>query len=430
MSIAAFQTRRGMGRTTVLLAVALVVAVPVPAAGQEHAGLVEGTVIDADTGVAIRGILVEVLDQTGTLVGDYVTGESGGFAVWVDVPLVEIRFSICDCSLWSGPTYAPETYHNKRLPGTSMQPNWISVPHGVSVSVDAALHRKGYLYGQIADDTGRRLGSCVAVIDRHGMVAPSNGPRGGLRFELEVPTAVGYRLTVHDCDRDPLAAPEAWFRDASGFNDAVQLAVTVGRGTGPITITVGGPDGPIPPVPDVFPYDDFSGSTFEEDILWLTRVDVTRGCNPPLNTFFCPGNVVTRGQMAAFLSRALGLPDSGSAGFVDTEGHRFEADIDRLASAEITKGCNPPANDRYCPDASVTREQMAALLARALELPAPVGSDAFSDDDGSIFEREIEALATAGITRGCNPPANDRFCPGAPVTRAQMAAFLHRAFET
>jgi len=33
----------------------------------------------------------------------------------------------------------------------------------------------------------------------------------------------------------------------------------------------------------------------------------------------------------------------------------------------------------------------------------------------------------AGITAGCDPPVNDRFCPDDVVTRGQMAAFLHRA---
>ncbi|MFO7292941.1 MAG: S-layer homology domain-containing protein, partial [Acidimicrobiia bacterium] len=54
------------------------------------------------------------------------------------------------------------------------------------------------------------------------------------------------------------------------------------------------------------------------------------------------------------------------------------------------------------------------------------GTD-FVDDDGSIFEGDIERLAAAGITRGCNPPDNDRFCPDDPITRGQMAAFLFRA---
>jgi hypothetical protein len=38
-------------------------------------------------------------------------------------------------------------------------------------------------------------------------------------------------------------------------------------------------------------------------------------------------------------------------------------------------------------------------------------------------------MGTAGVTQGCNPPANDRFCPDDFVTRAQMAAFFKRAFS-
>ena len=68
---------------------------------------------------------------------------------------------------------------------------------------------------------------------------------------------------------------------------------------------------------------------------------------------------------------------------------------------------------------------MAAFLNRALGLPA--GTKVFSDTKAHIFEADVAALAAAGITRGCNPPTNDRFCPDDPVTRGQMAAFLYRA---
>jgi len=40
---------------------------------------------------------------------------------------------------------------------------------------------------------------------------------------------------------------------------------------------------------------------------------------------------------------------------------------------------------------------------------APGGS--FVDDNESIHEASIEAIAAEGITTGCNPPTNDRFCP-------------------
>jgi uncharacterized protein YbjT (DUF2867 family) len=130
--------------------------------------------------------------------------------------------------------------------------------------------------------------------------------------------------------------------------------------------------------------------------------------------------------MAAFLVRALGLLAGDTLDFVDDNDSVFEADIEKLAAAGITLGCNPPANDRFCPDQPVTRGQMAAFLVRALDLPAGASVD-FVDDDGSVFEADIEKLAAAGITLGCNPPANDRFCPDQPVTRGQMAAFLRRA---
>ena len=104
-------------------------------------------------------------------------------------------------------------------------------------------------------------------------------------------------------------------------------------------------------------------------------------------------------------------------------------DIDKLATAGVTAGCNPPVNDNFCPDKSVTREQMAAFLVRALGLSDDGGGNTFIDDDESIFQDEIAKLAAAGITTGCNPPDNDMFCPKNPVTREQMAAFLRRALS-
>jgi len=169
--------------------------------------------------------------------------------------------------------------------------------------------------------------------------------------------------------------------------------------------------------------------TFYADIEWLAAEGVTRGCNPPDNDLFSPAASVTRGQMAAFLHRALdGTLTAGPVlDFTDIGGSVFIADIEWLGSVGVTRGCNPPTNDMFCPTDVVTRGQMAAFLVRALGYTAGAGSDQFSDDDGSTFEADIERLAEAGVTRGCNPPANDMFCPSAPVTRGQMAAFLRRA---
>lgn len=113
--------------------------------------------------------------------------------------------------------------------------------------------------------------------------------------------------------------------------------------------------------------------------------------------------------------------------FVDDNDSVFETDIEWMFNQGITKGCNPPKNDEFCPEDRVTREQMAAFIVRAMGYVDDGGGDLFDDDDLSIFEHDIDRLGAAGVTKGCNPPANNLFCPASFVTRGQMAAFLHRA---
>ncbi|HVR79553.1 MAG TPA: kelch repeat-containing protein [Acidimicrobiia bacterium] len=71
-----------------------------------------------------------------------------------------------------------------------------------------------------------------------------------------------------------------------------------------------------------------------------------------------------------------------------------------------------------------------ALFASTLAIPEVVSAaGSFTDDDNSTFEADIEWLAAEGVTKGCNPPTNDRYCPDDFVTRGQMAAFLRRALD-
>ncbi len=100
----------------------------------------------------------------------------------------------------------------------------------------------------------------------------------------------------------------------------------------------------------------------------LADLEVTKGCrdDPPR---YCPERPVTREEMASFLARAFELPGGTPGRFSDTEGSPHAADIDRLAAAGITAGCD---QGRYCPDRLVTRAEMATFLARALKLvPLP-----------------------------------------------------------
>jgi Big-like domain-containing protein/beta-propeller repeat-containing protein/all-beta uncharacterized protein/S-layer family protein len=160
---------------------------------------------------------------------------------------------------------------------------------------------------------------------------------------------------------------------------------------------------------------------------------VTIGCG---GGNYCPESPVTREQMAAFIIRALGMPDPPAPSqqrFADVPpSNSFYAFIEEMAARGITLGCGTNAQGQpiYCPSGPVTREQMAAFLIRALgdSNPPIPASQRFNDVPASnIFYNFIDRMAVLQITLGCSssPPL---YCPSDNVTRGQMAAFLVRAF--
>lgn len=168
------------------------------------------------------------------------------------------------------------------------------------------------------------------------------------------------------------------------------------------------------------PFLDDDGSVFEDDIITLFGMGVTKGCAPDR---YCPDRPVTRGEMATMLVRAFELTGPVGDSFVDDNGSPHQAAIEVLAANDITKGCAP---NRFCPDRSITRAEMAVFLSRILDLPAvaPVG---FVDIVSSEASEAIDSLAVAGITKGCSP---NSFCPSDEVTRGQLASFLVRALRS
>jgi hypothetical protein len=164
---------------------------------------------------------------------------------------------------------------------------------------------------------------------------------------------------------------------------------------------------------------DADGNKHEAAIEWIYAAGITAGCAAER---YCPNGLVTRGQMATFLARALDLPATSTDFFSDDNGSVHEPNINRVAAAGITAGCD---GSRYCPDGVVTRAQMATFLGRALDL-APTATDYFVDDEGNQHEPRINAIARAGLTAGCTATT---FCPNGSVTRAQMATFLYRALR-
>lgn len=160
---------------------------------------------------------------------------------------------------------------------------------------------------------------------------------------------------------------------------------------------------------------------YTQAIAWLGARGITEGCNPPWRDSYCPDRDLTRGEAAALFVRAFGVPETGIDRFVDDNGATHEAHINALAAAGIADGCD---EDRFCAGDVLTRQEMASMIARALDLPAATATDTFVDDDGSEHEADIERIAAAGITRGCS---EIHFCPLQPIRRDEAAAMLFRA---
>ncbi|HEY3204475.1 MAG TPA: PQQ-dependent sugar dehydrogenase [Thermoanaerobaculia bacterium] len=156
---------------------------------------------------------------------------------------------------------------------------------------------------------------------------------------------------------------------------------------------------------------------------------VTAGCGFRL---YCPDASTTRAQMAVFLLKASQgssyVPPACSGVFDDVPCPSQFADwIEDLAARQITAGCG--GND-YCPSDSVTREQMAVFLLKTSQgssYAPPACSGVFDDVPcPSQYADWIEDLAARGVTAGCG---GGNYCPGNPVTRAQMAVFLTKMFN-
>jgi len=162
----------------------------------------------------------------------------------------------------------------------------------------------------------------------------------------------------------------------------------------------------------------------------LADAGLTRGCG---SDTYCPDGAVSRAEMAVLLIRAIHgafhTPPPATGGvFTDVPADFWAAGfIEELAADGITGGCG---GGQYCPLRSVTRAEMAVLILRAIHgagfTPPGATGLRFNDVPADYWAAAwIEQLATEGITSGC---AGGNYCPEAPVTRAQMAVFLGRAF--
>ena len=267
------------------------------------------------------------------------------------------------------------------------------------------------------------LGPSVASI------APSSGPAAG-----------GTPVTIAGANFQPGAQVEIGGQPVgAGFVDPTQLTTdTPALSPGTLNaVVVVNPDSGNAALLNGF-FADFldvpPSNIFHDSVERLFRRGVTAGCDAGT---YCPDAHTTRAQMAVFLLKSLlgasyAPPAATGAIFVDVFPGVFAADwIEDLYNRGITGGC-VASPLTYCPDADVTRAQMAVFLLKTrlgtnYQPPAATGT-VFADVPADAFAAAwIEDLYHRGLTAGCNASPL-RYCPDASVTRGEMAAFLVNTF--
>jgi len=176
-------------------------------------------------------------------------------------------------------------------------------------------------------------------------------------------------------------------------------------------------------------FTDIAESVHEEAIACLNWWKIANGIG---NNAFGPELNVSRGQMASFVARLIrdttaSLP-AGSNAFTDDNGSVYEADINALAAAGIVRGATATT---FRPNGNISRAEVAALAVRAYEYVAggqlAAAPDSFKDDDGSVLEGSINKAAAQGWVNGYSSTV---FGPDRPITRAESASVLARMLST
>lgn len=177
------------------------------------------------------------------------------------------------------------------------------------------------------------------------------------------------------------------------------------------------------------PFGDAAGNVHEATIACMAWWLLTTGTGPGT---YAPDRPVRRDQMATFLARLLYVsgvpfPSDPPDAFPDDDSSVHEPLINAMAAIGVIGG---QTDGTFRPSSSVSRGQMAAFLARALPLVTGAAllntTDYFADDSGTTHELAINQITEALVAGGT---ADGSYQPGAPVRRDQMASFLARTLS-
>ena len=143
-----------------------------------------------------------------------------------------------------------------------------------------------------------------------------------------------------------------------------------------------------------------------------------------------PAQQITRGDFVLMLYRAFGLRSAGSSSFPDVPTDSYYAEA--IASAKALGIATGTGDGKFNPTAPLTRQDAMLLIQRTLNATGQTMANGSSSALNSFPDRDkvadyargaVAAMVQAGIVKG---DGNGNLNPTGSLTRAEMAAILHR----
>lgn len=181
--------------------------------------------------------------------------------------------------------------------------------------------------------------------------------------------------------------------------------------------------------PEPMPFKDVSPDDwYHSAVQYVYQRGMVKGTSA---TEFSPSSTVTRGMVVTILYRLEGEPGAAASGFSDVADGQWYADAVNWAAANgIVNGYS---SEKFGPNDTVTREQLATILYRyvgtkGIDCSVTEDLSAFSDQT-AVSSYAVDAVKWAVDSGLINGMGNGVLSPRGSATRAQAAAILMRLCE-
>lgn len=139
---------------------------------------------------------------------------------------------------------------------------------------------------------------------------------------------------------------------------------------------------------------------------------------------FAPGKNITRGDLAYFLVRTLGLTAEATENFADVSPHKYYAK--EIAEGKALGVLNGIGDNKFNPEAEITRQDLMTIISRGMQLSGAETDVSVFPDAGNISDyalSHVKAMIGAGLIKG---NADGTLNPLGQATRAEAAVIMYR----